>query len=378
MSSEPGGGRDKPSGSGSSGTRTVDPLRPERIAAISRALGHELLESIALAADGLADDLAERLGMVAWEREDQIGMAQRRLMALRERRFHRYGGEPALVRELREQPLEALELAWRALRRGRRVHVESEADACPGVFQILRDMSDLLGEALLSVSAPGVLDHPHADWQRIGVRERRERVALIQPDADHELAAYVLARACLRRTGFDPRVVHRVVVVGPSERLERNLRRLWVGTQMGPVDDEHAFAGPVTERRSAQFLLDDAAWRARDEVTTICPGGRLRRANAPGQAFLAPALFRVRIPNDQLPTDEPPAHGPILIVYPVGTDASAEIRGERLLEHFAPRGHGHLRFGSKPRDLTLRRSDRQVHGALLVERLPPGLPEPRP
>ena len=361
-----------------SGTRELDPVRPERIAAAARAYGHELLQAIALAADSLADDLAERLGMVAWEREDQIGAAQRRLLTLRERRFHRYGGDPALVRELREQPLEAFELAWRALRRGRRVHVESEGDACPGVFRILREMSDLLGEQLLSVSPPGVLDHPHAGWQRIGVRQRRERVALIQPDADHELAAYVLARACLRRTGFDPRVVHRVIVVGPSERLERNLRRLWVGTQMGPVDDEHAFAGPVTEARAKQFLVDEAAWRAREQVTTICPGGRLRRADAPGLPFLAPALLRVRIPDDQLPEHEPALHGPILVVYPVGSDDAAEARGQRLLDHYAPRGHGHLRFGSKPRELTPRRGDRQVHGALLVERLPPGLPEPRP
>ena len=72
----------------------------------------------------------------------------------------------------------------------------------PGGVSILREMSDLLGEELLSVSAPGVFDHPCASWQDIGVRKRRERVALIQPDADHELAAYVLARVCLRRTGL--------------------------------------------------------------------------------------------------------------------------------------------------------------------------------
>jgi hypothetical protein len=93
---------------------------------------------------------------------------------------------------------------------------------------------------------------------------------------------------------------------------------------------------------------------------------------------LAPALFRVRVHDGQLPSDEPALHGPILVVYLVGTGPDAEVRGERLLEHFAPRGHAHLRFGSKPRELTLRRGDRQVHGALLVERLPPGLPEPRP
>lgn len=355
-------------------------LRPERLAAASRLLQTELFEAIALASDGIADDLAERLGMVAWEREEQIGLAQRRLLELRERRFHRYGGEPVRVRELREQPLEAFELAWRALRRGRRVHVESEADACPAVYRILRELAELLGEGL-SVSAPGVLDHEYADWSLIGVRPRRERVALIQPDADRELAAYVLAQACLRRTGFDPRVVHRVIVVGPADRLERNLRRLWVGARMGPVDDERAFAGPVDEQQAEQFLAADAAWRAHPGVTTICPGGRLERADAPGQLFLAPALLRdSTIADDSLPSEEPPLVGPMLVIYPVAPVAgeSAEQRGEALLEHFAPKGYGHLRFGSKPREILLRPEDRQIHGALLVERLAPGLPEPRP
>ncbi|PRQ03000.1 hypothetical protein ENSA5_19390 [Enhygromyxa salina] len=351
-------------------------VSPGQIAAAATALMPELFEEIALAADSLADDLAERLGMVAWEREEQIGAAQRRLIELRARRFHRFGGDPALVRELREQPLEALELAWRALRRGRRVHVESEVGACPGVFRLLRNMSDRLEPGVLTVSAPGILDHAHADWQAIGVRRRSERVALVQADADRELAAYVLARGCLRRTGFDPRVVHRVIVVGRSERLERTLRRLWIGARMGPVDDEHAFAGPVDEPRAERFLAVEAAWRAREQVTTLCPGGRLERADALGQCFLAPALFRVPSPaqGGELPTGDPEPCGPMLIVYPARTSAE----GEALLDHFAPRNQGRLRFGEKPRDLSLRSIDGQIHGALLVERLPPGLPEPRP
>jgi hypothetical protein len=351
--------------------------RPERIAAASRLLQPELFEAIALASDGIADDLAERLGMVAWEREEQIGEAQRRLLELRERRFHRYGGEPVRVRELREQPLEAFELAWRELRRGRRVHVESEASASPAVYRILREMAELLGEGL-TVSAPGEYEHEHAEWPLIGVRLRRDRVALIQEDADRELAAYVLARACLRRTGFDPRVVHRVIVVGPVDRLERNLRRLWVGARMGPVDDERAFAGPVDEQHAASFLAAEALWCAREDVTTICPGGQLEQADAPGQLFLAPALVRkAPISESSFPTEEPPLVGPILVIQPVAGE-HAERLGEALLDHFSPRGHGHLRFGIKPRDVVLRREDRQIHGALLVERLPPGLPEPRP
>src|SRR5262249_30419621 len=160
-------------------------------------------------------------------------------------------------------PLEAFELAWRELRRGRRVHVESEAGACPAVYRILREMAELFGEGL-TVSAPGEYEHEHAEWPLIGARLRHDRVALIQADADRELAAYVLARACLRRTGFDPRVVHRVIVVGPVDRLERNLRRLWVGARMGPVDDERAFAGPVDEQHAASFLAAEASWRARE------------------------------------------------------------------------------------------------------------------
>ncbi|MFO7564151.1 MAG: hypothetical protein R6X02_16010 [Enhygromyxa sp.] len=352
-------------------------IRPERLAAASRLLQTELFEAIALASDGIADDLAERLGMVAWEREEQIGLAQRRLLELRERRFHRYGGEPVRVRELREQPLEAFELAWRALRRGRQVHVESEAGACPAVYRILGEMAELLGGGLF-VSAPGELEHERVEWPLIGVRPRLDRIALIQADADRELAAYLLARACLRRTGFDPRVVHRVIVVGPSDRLERNLRRLWVGATMGPVDDERAFAGPVDEQRAAQFLTAEAAWRAREGVTTICPGGRLERADALGQIFLAPALVRSpTITDDALPLDEPPLLGPLLVIHPVAGD-DPERRGEALLEQLTSRGHGRLRFGVKPRGVVLHREDRQIHGALLVERLPPGLPEPRP
>ena len=352
-------------------------IKPERLAAASRLLQTELFEALALASDEIADDLAERLGMVAWEREEQIGHAQQRLLELRERRFHRYGGDPVRVRELRAQPLEALELAWRALRRGRHVHVETEADACPAVYRLLREMAEQLDEGL-TVSPPGELDHAHADWPLIGVRPRQDRAALIQADADRELAAYLLARACLRRTGYDPRVVHRVVVVGPLDRLERNLRRLWVGARMGPIRDDRAFAGPVDEARAQAFLATEAAWRARPDVTTLCPGGRLERADAPGQTFLAPALVRVDpITDATLPTAEPELVGPILALYPV-TGEDAPARAEALLEHFTPRGHGHLRFGIKPRDVVLDHDDRQIHGALLVERLPPGLPEPRP
>ena len=331
-------------------------------------------------ADELADDLAERMRMVAWEREEHIGAAQRRLQELQELRFGRLGGPPVCVRELREQPLEALEPAWRALRKGRRVHVESEPGACPGVFRILRERASLLGEGMLSVCPPGERSEAHAQWQEIGVAPRSERVALMQSDADPELAAYLLARGCLRRTGFDPRVVHRVIVVGALDRLLRNLRRLWVGARMGPVEDGRAFAGPVDETRAEAYLACEQRWRAEPGVTTICQGNRLQVAGAPEARFLAPALFRVPSydADAELPSPGPAPIGPMLIVHPVGSGPGARERGEQLLAELGAQGRGHLRFGTKPRELRLRKIDSQVHGALLVERLPPGLPEPRP
>jgi hypothetical protein len=377
-------------------------VQSERIAATARALGPNLLEQLTRGSDELADELAARLGMVAWDREDQIGAVQRRLLELQSLA----GGsasstEPCLIRELHEQPFEALALAWRALRQGRRVHVESEADACPGVARILSEMAERFPvhselEQVITITPPGVLEHEHSGWRRIGVEPRHGRVALVQADADRELAAYVLARACLRRTGFDPRVVHRVIVVGPSERLERNLRRLWVGARMGPVDDEHAFAGPVDSARALQFAAAERAWRERESVVTICPGGQLEHATTSTEvgrasqssfldaSFLAPALLRAPpVHRDQLPEAEPSICGPMLVIYSImpitpGTVDEAAARGEQLLDHFAGRKLGRLRFGNKPRELTLGPNDRQLHGALLVERLPPGLPEPRP
>ena len=355
------------------------------IIAATRSLGSTLLEQLARGSDELADELATRLGMVAWEREDQIGAVQGRLLELDDipERVLTGSTSPCLIRELREQPFEAIDLAWRALRQGRRVHVESEADACLGASKILGELADRFPPGAITLTAPGELAHEHCDWKRIGVETRHGRVALVQADADRELAAYVLARACLRRTGFDPRVVHRVIVVGPSDRLERTLRRLWVGARMGPVDDEHAFAGPVDDGRAQQFAVAERAWRARESVVTICPGGQLEHASrASASSFLAPALLRApAVQGDELPEGEPEICGPMLVIYPVlpsTPDEAAAARGERLLDHFAGRELGRLRFGNKPRDVTLRANDRQLHGALLVERLPPGLPEPRP
>lgn len=354
---------------------------PESIAAAARRAGPDLGEALATAADWIAADLAERLGMVAWEREQQIGQAQRRLAELEGARVDVRGDSPVRVRELLEQPLDALEVAWRALRSGQRVHVESEAEACPAVHRILRDLGELLGHGWLTVSPPGVLDHDQAERPRVGVVPRSPRIALVQADADPELTAYLLARACLRRTGFDPRVVHRVIIVGESEILERHLRRLWIGARMGPVDDEKAFAGPVDPARAERYLAAQAGWSARAGITTLCRGGRLLRADHPELQFLAPALFRAEGDDGSPPSvvgGAPERIGPMLLLLPV-IGARARERAEAKLEQLRGSDSAEaMRFGVPRRGVAVRPNDRQIDGALLVERLPPGLPEPRP
>src|SRR5262245_2139475 len=138
------------------------------ITAAARSLGPTLIEQLARGSDELADELATRMGMVAWEREDQIGALQGRLLALDDITDCELArsSDPCLIRELREQPFEALDLAWRALRQGRRVHVESEADACVTVFRILGELAERFPAEAITVTAPGELEHEHRDWKR--------------------------------------------------------------------------------------------------------------------------------------------------------------------------------------------------------------------
>ncbi len=349
----------------------------ERLAAIARLLQPILIESLALRADKICDELAERWGMVAWDRERLIGQIQRQLFSLREQRFGRPGGAAVRILERRQQPLECLEPVWRYLRKGRRVVLEWEPGCSVEVVALMQSMASLIGETNLQLAGALTGAEPkdgHLGPARVGVASAPARVALLQEDGDRELAAYVLVRACLRRTGFDPRCVHRVVVVGSLERLERNLRRLWVGAAMGPSDDDLAFAGPVTEAEAERFLSSERRWRLRPGARVLCSGGRLEHTSCTRQrpAFLAPALIRVA-EDPESPSPEP-LEGPLLLIHPVA-DADA---GTLLLDRLAPSGTLRLRIGESPRGLQPQRGDRQFHGALLAERLPPGLPEPRP
>jgi hypothetical protein len=164
--------------------------------------------------------------------------------------------------------------------------------------------------------------------------------------------------------------VHHVFVVGPIERLERTLRRLWVGARMGRVEDPTAFAGPVSPQQAEAYSEAERQWRAHAGVRVLCPGARLDRAeaNLEGRVFLAPALLRC----DVGPVPELECPGPILVLHPVVAESA-----EAELARFSEPG-GRLRFGTGGRGTSDHPEDRRFRGALLTERLPWGLPEPRP
>lgn len=362
--------------------------RPERIAAAARALGPELDLTVALHADALARSLEREHGLVAWDREQIIGLLQRRLAKLREQRFRELGGPNVRVIERRRQPLESIDLAWRHLRRGRRVRVEHEPGACTAALDLLRLVSRVLRDAVkadvLDVASPAweqgdaepsasssafriAMEHPDDPmfWPIVGPRRSSARVAVVEATADRELAAYVLARASLRRTGVDPRNVKLAYVMGLDDRLRRHLQRLWVGATMGPAGDPGSFTGPVEASVRAGFLSAHEAWSAYDGVEVLCPGSELERAADP-QHYLAPALYVVDWPVPDLPRV-----GPMLVLVRcddaqalAGAEAAAREGGEIIVL-----GGQKNRY---PGDVRL------IRGALLVERLPPGLPEPRP
>ena len=343
--------------------------RPERIAASARALGAELLERLALDADAIAHTLATELALVPWDREQVVGDAQARQWALREVRFRGYGGAPVRVLERRSQPLESLEPVWAHLRRGRRVRVEFEPGVCSVVPALMRNLSRALGVGVLSVAeAPldQAGDESYHDWPWVGVEPALSRVAMVDQDADAELAAYLLARSCLRRSGQDPRSVHVAWVAG-VETLERYLHRLWLGVRMGPVDDPASFAGPVGPDAVDDYLAALGRWEVHPGVRVVCPGGLLDRAGDGGH-YLAPALFES---SEALP--ELPVVGPMLVM--VAADRAA---GLRAFAQAGARGHDRMYFGTRTMDLDASERVRVIRGALLLDRLPPGMPKPRP
>lgn len=341
-------------------------VRPERLAAAARAMQRTLLERLARDADQIAARLGADLGMVAWDREQLLGRTQRELIELRDRRFSKLGGEPVVVRELAAQPLECIVTAWERLRRGQRVVIVVESGASRAGLQLMHELGEALGEGVLRVAEGDDPPEDAREWSLVGVEPARPRVALIQVDADPELAAYVLARACLRRTGMDPRGVRHVVVPGPNEDVERHLRRLWVGARMGPPDDDGAFAGPVPASIAQGFVSGLAELEGDEAVEIVVNGDRLDRGV--DGTYLAPALLAV-----EGATRPAPVPGPILVVH-----RCAAEEAEQVLDALSDPGGGQIRIGEGRRGLQMGPQDRQYAGALLLERIPPGLPKPRP
>jgi hypothetical protein len=349
----------------------MDELRPERIAAAARVLGAELLERMAVEADAIAAALGREFGLVAWDREQLMGQAQVQQRDLVERRFRRHGGVPVRIVERRLQPLECLEPVWTHLRQGRKVRLSYEEGSCSAVIELARTMARRLGNVALSVT-----DRPHSQdekddeasaWPLVGVAPAQPRVALLEADADPELAAYVLARSCLRRSGADPRGIRRAFVVGSMPRLERHLHHIWVGARFGPAEDPGSFAGPLDEGTAGKFL--EAQQRLRDDpdVEVLCPGGVLERSGDPGH-YVAPALYKARWPGPTLSS-----LGPMLVLLTCGRDEAWQA-----FDAAAAEGAERMQVGAGPLGRSPDPTVRRIRGALLTERLPPGLPDPRP
>ncbi len=341
-------------------------------------------QRLALRADTLALALATEQRMVAWDREQLVGWAQAQLEALTGTR-PTIGGPPARILERAAQPLEGIEATWALLLPGRRVHFEHELGACSAVLRLVEELAAELPSGVLTVAreavappsssaigravAEPVHDVPIAPddpttWPRLGVRAAVRRVALIDDDADRELAAYVLARTCLRRSGLDPRGVKHAYVIGPVDRLRAHLERLWTGARLGPADDQAAFAGPVDPAVRDAFVVAQAAWLAQPGVEMWCRGGVLEHNDA--GAFLAPAAVATHGIAPPLPLV-----GPILCVVQCN-----EAQARAAIEACEREGGAIVQIGG--RRVAYARDVRHILGAVLVERLPPGLPEPRP
>ncbi len=337
----------------------------EQIATSARALGAQLDERLTLYADALVDSLARQLELVAWDREQLVGQVQTRVAQLRRARPSLRPGARVRVIERRHQPLESIDAVWGWLRRGRRVRLELEAGACTAAADLLEGLESMFPAGALEVAREQA-DPSGSDLVDGGVDAPGPRIAVIDADADRELAAYVTARTGLRRSGLDPRGVKRVYATGDLELLARHLRRLWVGVTVGPAEDPRSFAGPVQPSARERFLSANEQWRNHSDVRVWCPGGVLERTGDPA-CYLAPALFVVSWPVPDIPL-----FGPMVVV--VACESSDQLRDAAGRAH-ALDGQV-VQIGGRPGRIP--QPVRHVRGALLVERLPPGLPDPRP
>ncbi len=344
------------------------------LAATARRVFPTFAGRLAQRADQVCAALAEQLHLVAWDREQLVGAMQGRLFAMAAAAGSSRGSDAresgARVVELRAQPLEAIEVAWACLLAGRPVGFSAEPNACTATAALIDDMISLFPAGALTLIDDTVPAGDRGEgnprtWPQIGVVPAVPRIAWVDATADRELAAYSLARTCLRRGGLDPRGVHVACVVGPTDLLRRHLHRLWVGALLGPASDPGSFAGPVDEATRIAFTAAQTQWHADPRVEVWCPGGVLEHTGAAGP-FLAPAAFAVDWPIPALPLA-----GPMCCIV-----RCTEEQGHESIRAASASGAAVVQIGGRP--LTNLPELRHIRGAVLVERLPPGLPDPRP
>jgi hypothetical protein len=147
---------------------------------------------------------------------------------------------------------------------------------------------------------------------------------------------------------------------------------------MGPASAPDSFAGPVDTACRDAFLEAHAAWSKHPETEVLCGGGLLERAGD-SRIYLAPSSFAVSWPVPDLPVA-----GPMLVVVRCTSEQARAGAESALREHGQVVAIG-VRSGTYDGAVApqadvdhSRRAVRYIRGALLVERLPPGLPEPRP
>ncbi len=315
----------------------------------------QVLHALAAAAEDIACTLGRR-GYVAWDRERVLGAAQREFQQLARRQVSPGNGESVHVVERANQPLEALAVVWRALRAGNHVHLHTEPGALPTVAELVSPLvGNIPGSGQLSIAAPGPIP------PTIGVHPAQTRVAIVDAEADRELAAYLLARVSLRRCGLDPRAVKRVFVCGEHASLLRRLQRLWLGVVIGSPDSHRSFAGPLPKDIADTFILTLSNLAQLPHARVRCPGERLHTDDQT-RTYVTPALLE--IPWDADTSLPPELPGPILIVHTFKFQVTLE---------------GALSAEAIARERQLIVGDpTEPHGALMVERLPPGMPPPRP
>ncbi|MGB1700451.1 MAG: hypothetical protein ACPHRO_10885, partial [Nannocystaceae bacterium] len=267
----------------------------------------------------------------------------------------------------------------RWLREGRIVYVDAAPGACGEALSLLSEMGEILGFGVLSIARERHVSPDSAVDG--GVEPARSRVAFVSTDADEELAAYVLARACLRRSGVDPRALHIAIVCGGGEKLVRMLRRLWYSVRFSDAGDHGAFAGPIPEDLAATHASAMDLMRRRVDMRCLVPHRPLEGAPETRGRLVAPSLW-LTTPGLTLAQMREaaaafPSVGPSLLVIPTADPTTArDLLAWELAEgcRWTLIGPGPARRWARVEAPPVRVFD----GALLEDRLPPGLPKPRP